>query len=195
MSLVLSVLFVLLPWQYPFEPIQMTVFSCSCVGIPSFILALEPNHDVVRGHFLANCIVKSFPGAFCAILGILAISIVGNCFLDLTINQIQTCSLIALCFLGVLLIIRISIPYTPIRAVLTACILLALCFIFTFMRPIFDIAVITPEMAIMLLCVCAINFVLYNLLFNRLVAWQKKSIIEEQRGIENHMTRMFKRYF
>ena len=195
MSLFLGVAFVLLPWEYPFTPIQMTLFSSLCVGIPSFVLALEPNHDLVRGHFLANCIVKSIPGGFCAILGILAINIAGNCFMRLSYNEITTCSLIALCFLGVLLIIRISWPFTPIRVALMVFIIAGLFIGMHLLKPIFDIAVITPEMAILLTSVCAFNLVIYNIVYNKLARWQKRAIENEKQGVEDGLTRLFRKVF
>ena len=195
MSLFLGVLFMFLPWQYPFTPIQMTLFSCLCVGIPSFVLALEPNHDLVRGHFLANCIVKSIPGGFCAILGIIAINIVANCFLGLTYNQITTCSLVALCFLGVLLIIRISWPFTPIRVALMVFIIAGLFVGLHVLKPIFDIAVVTPEMAVLLASVCCVNLVIYNIVYNNLQSWQKKAIENEKHGVEDNLTKLFKKVF
>ena len=195
MSLFLGVAFVFLPWEYPFTPIQMTLFSCLCVGIPSFVLALEPNHDLVRGHFLANCIVKSIPGGFCAIIGILAINIAGNCFMGLTFNQITTCSLIALCFLGVLLIIRISWPFTPIRVALMIFVIAGLFVGMHLLKPIFDIAVITPEMAILLVSVCVVNLVIYNIVYNKLANWQKQAIENEKQGVEDGLTRLFRKIF
>ena len=195
MSLFLGVAFVFLPWEYPFTPIQMTLFSCLCVGIPSFVLALEPNHDLVRGHFLANCIVKSIPGGFCAIIGILAINIAGNCFMGLTFNQITTCSLIALCFLGVLLIIRISWPFTPIRVALMIFVIAGLFVGMHLLKPIFDIAVITPEMAILLVSVCVVNLVIYNIVYNKLANWQKQAIENEKQGVEDGLTRLFRKVF
>ena len=195
MSLFLGVFFVILPWSYPFTPIQMTLFSCLCVGIPSFVLALEPNHELVRGHFLANCIVKSIPGGFCAILGILAINVAGNCFMGLTYNQITTCSLIALSFLGVLLIIRISWPFTPIRVALMVFIIAGLFVGLHLLKPIFDIAVVTPEMTILLVSVCAVNLIIYNIVYNKLQAWQKQAIENEKQGVEDGLTRLFRKVF
>ncbi|MCF0253443.1 MAG: tripartite tricarboxylate transporter permease [Duodenibacillus sp.] len=51
----------LLPWQYPFQPIQMTLISAFTIGLPSFVLALEPNHDLVRGHYKKLPIVTGVP--------------------------------------------------------------------------------------------------------------------------------------
>lgn len=63
--------------QYPFQPIQMTLISAFAIGIPSFVLALEPNRERIRGRFLDNVVVKSIPGAVCSVCCILAANIAG----------------------------------------------------------------------------------------------------------------------
>lgn len=55
---------------YPFEPIQLTLISTVSIGIPSFFLALEPNHERVRGNFLRNVFSKALPGALCVVLSV-----------------------------------------------------------------------------------------------------------------------------
>ena len=62
-SCILSILLVILPFGYPFIPIQLTYISSLTIGIPSFILALEPNHTRVSGHFFDNVIKVSLPAA------------------------------------------------------------------------------------------------------------------------------------
>ncbi|MBQ9324485.1 MAG: HAD-IC family P-type ATPase [Clostridia bacterium] len=62
-SLALCLLLILLPAGYPFRPIQLTLISSCCVGIPSFFLALEPNHEKVRGAFIPTVLRRAIPGA------------------------------------------------------------------------------------------------------------------------------------
>lgn len=48
---------------YPLGPSQLMLIELFAIGIPSFILALQPNRNIVSGHFLWNVIRKSLPGA------------------------------------------------------------------------------------------------------------------------------------
>ena len=66
-SSVLSLLFLLIQKEYPFMPIQLSLISTATIGIPSFLLALEPNKDRVEGRFLFNVIKKAIPTALTAI--------------------------------------------------------------------------------------------------------------------------------
>lgn len=47
-SFLLSILSIILSHEYPFYPIQLSLISAICVGIPSFFLALEPNYNKVK---------------------------------------------------------------------------------------------------------------------------------------------------
>jgi len=60
-SFLLSLLFFAIPAPYPFIPIQMTLLSAITIGIPSFVLALEPNREKIKGNLFKNilCIIKS----------------------------------------------------------------------------------------------------------------------------------------
>ena len=60
-SLLLSVFSVILLLDYPLEPSQVSLISLFTIGIPSFVLALEPNHDRIRGHFMTNVLLKALP--------------------------------------------------------------------------------------------------------------------------------------
>ena len=61
-SCLLAILCLLVTMQYPFIPIQLSLISTSCIGIPAFILALQPNRDRVKGRFLRNVMMKAIPG-------------------------------------------------------------------------------------------------------------------------------------
>lgn len=61
-SFILTILLLLLPFIYPFMPIQLTLVSTLTVGIPSFVLALQPNKERVQGNFLRNVVTRALPG-------------------------------------------------------------------------------------------------------------------------------------
>lgn len=67
-SLLLSLAMLALPFAYPFAPIQLTLISTLTVGFPSFVLALQPNRERVRGSFLRNVIARALPGGLCVSL-------------------------------------------------------------------------------------------------------------------------------
>lgn len=78
-STILALMFLFMGEAYPFVPIQLTLISTVTIGIPSFILALEPNNARIRGNFLRNVISKSLPTGITVALNILIISILNKC--------------------------------------------------------------------------------------------------------------------
>ena len=165
-SIAMAVLFIFLPWQYPFMPIQMTLISAFTIGLPSFVLALEPNHDLVRGHFLKNCIVRSIPGAICVLCSIITVNVVGYLGFDLDYAQVSTMCVLITSLIGVMLVIRLSLPYTPLRAALLVVVLGGLILGCTAFSWFFSIAAMTEPMWWMLAIIGAIDIVAFQLLYN-----------------------------
>ncbi len=58
---------------YPLQPLQLSLLSMVTIGIPSFILALEPNHEMVHGKFIQNVLRAALPGGLSDLLLILGI--------------------------------------------------------------------------------------------------------------------------
>ena len=62
-SFALCILSILVPVAYPFQPIQLTLISTRTIGVPSFLLALELNSELIKGKFLRTIISRALPGA------------------------------------------------------------------------------------------------------------------------------------
>ncbi len=61
-SFLLSAISLFVTMPYPLQPLQLTLISATTIGIPAFFLALEPNHERVKGHFILNVLRAAFPG-------------------------------------------------------------------------------------------------------------------------------------
>ena len=51
---------------YPFLPIHLTLISAIGVGIPTFILQMEPSFERIQGKFLRNAFLKALPSSLYA---------------------------------------------------------------------------------------------------------------------------------
>ena len=65
-SFLLSILMLVLTSAYPFQPIQLTLISSLMIGLPGFVLALEPSGERIRGSFLRTVLVRALPGGIAA---------------------------------------------------------------------------------------------------------------------------------
>ena len=116
-SAVIAVFFIFIQFSYPFQPIQFSLISLFTIGIPSFILALEPNKERIKGKFIVNIIKKSLPGMSTMVLNIaLLVPISG--FLQFTSEQFSTIAVILTGFTGLINLLRICMPFNILRAVL-----------------------------------------------------------------------------
>lgn len=127
-SLGLSLLTLAWLSQYPFQPIQLTLISSICTGIPSFILTLEPNPSRVRGDFLINVFSKALPGALNVILMVVVVNAVSY-WLPMSDNQFSTiCTILA--GINALFVLRsVCQPMSSLRhaLVITMSVLFAVC--------------------------------------------------------------------
>lgn len=114
---ILALLFLFIEMSYPFIPIQLTLASVVTIGIPSFVLALEPNKERVKGKFLVNVLKKSAPPAFTIILNILLICLAGQMF-SLSYAKISTLCLTLTGYTSFILLFKICRPFNRIRLIL-----------------------------------------------------------------------------
>ena len=165
-SVVMSLMFIfIVSYNYPFVTIQLTLIDAFTVGIPSFVLALEPNRDLIRGEFLRNVITRAIPGAICVITSV-AIAVIFCFVTGHSQDQFSTMCVVLTCVSGVNLVIRLSIPFNYIRTALLVVILAGLMLgIFVF-GPVFMLVPLTGEMAIATLVAALFITVLFNVLFN-----------------------------
>ncbi len=118
-SFLLAIVFLIVPSAYPFQPIQMTLISALTIGAPSFLLALEPNHSLVRGSFIANVLKRAFPGGASVVIGMILLLIAQNIFAipQEQASVIATFITAATCF-GVLF--NVCRPFNKLRAAMLA---------------------------------------------------------------------------
>ena len=79
-SFLLSLLSIVLAYEYPFYPIQLSLISAFCVGIPSFFLALEPNYEKTGRNFLVKVFHNALPNGITVVLNIFIIIMICSIF-------------------------------------------------------------------------------------------------------------------
>ena len=111
----LVTLFVAIP--YPFLPLQLTLVSAATIGIPSFVLALEPNHERIQGHFLRNVLRKALPGGLTDFVLLLGVELFAVVF-GLGNAELSTICTFVLLAVGLAVLWRVCRPFTPVHGVL-----------------------------------------------------------------------------
>ena len=118
-NFLLALMFMFIPSELPFAPQQLTLIGIVTIGVPSFILALEPNSERVTGRFLPKVLSSALPGALMVIAGIGGVLIAKRYFLpDLSAEQIQSMYVIVTTFVGFLYLFKVCLPFNVVHAVL-----------------------------------------------------------------------------
>lgn len=125
-STVLAIIFMFLPYYYPFYPLQLTPINTLTVGIPSFFLAFRYNYERPKGRFVANILENSLPAALSVIINILIIRLIGTLF-HLEQQEIATMNIILTGAIGFSLLYKICQPFNTLRKIMLA--LLVICFL------------------------------------------------------------------
>lgn len=113
-SLLLSLFSVILMVTYPLEPAQVSLISMFTIGVPGFLLALEPNKDRIKGHFITNVMLKALPGGLTDVIAVGALVICGEvfCISDASIGTIAT---LVLSVVGFMILFKISEPLNGMK--------------------------------------------------------------------------------
>lgn len=171
----LALLFLFINYTYPFIPIQMTLINSLTIGIPAFILALEPNKTRVKGKFFINVISKAIPSGITTVVNILLLVFFAN-LLNIPNEQTSTIAVIITAYTAILLIYRISKPLNLLRKSLL--VLISAIFLMMILTPVgrevFSLSWLTPNSLLILLPLMYISTRLFKLLSNVLSMVIKK---------------------
>lgn len=177
-SLILSILTLFLNSRYPFVPIQLTLISSLTIGIPSFFLALEPNHNRIKGNFVVNVLSQAAPGALMVICAILLVSFYTTVFqYSDDVRSTMCVILTAACSLTVLQ--RISMPFSRQRKIVFLSMTLLFILAIVFLPNLFMMVRLDLFTAVITLGGVFVIPIVINLIYHQLNRFKK---------IKNHIT-------
>lgn len=113
-SFLLSLFSVCFMINYPLEPSQISLISMFTIGIPAFFLALQPNKSIIKGHFLANVLIKALPAGITDFLVVGALVVFGQVF-EVNSTDISTACTMLLAIVGFMILYNISRPMNTLR--------------------------------------------------------------------------------
>lgn len=118
-SFILSIITIIVVADYPLTPAQISLVSYFFIGIPSFFLALESNHEQVKGKFLRNVLFRSFPAALSAAIIVGWSMLFAFAFKPiLDIEQSSTVAIFLYSFVAYLMLIRVCRPLNLLHKIL-----------------------------------------------------------------------------
>lgn len=113
-SVIISIATILLGQIYPFKPIQLSLISACCVGIPTFFLTYENDFSKVSKNFFDKVFKISFPYALnIAVMSVIIIK--GGTMLNINEDDLSTLCLLLAGWNNLLALLRIYSPLNNYR--------------------------------------------------------------------------------
>lgn len=159
----LIILSILFTTKYFFVPIQLTLITGFTIGIPSFILALEPNSDLVTGDFLKKILRKSFPVSITVFINILMVTFLQGP-LGLSYELTSTLSVFLTSAIGFIYLYRICTPFNNYRRALYSFLILGFVFCSLVLGDFFNISYFSFETICLFIIFSISSVFIYKLL-------------------------------
>ena len=179
-SALLSLALLLLPFAYPFMPIQLTLVSSLTVGFPSFVLALQPSRERVSGSFIRNVIARALPGG--VTVALLAIGLLlGGGALGFGTEVLSTLCTMLAAYSGLVVLLLTCLPLNALRGALVALMGAAMAAAIIGLPDVFYLVRI-PQAGMLMLAACAVLVPLMQIALGALVKRirQGKSAVSAQ---------------
>lgn len=174
-SMLLAVFSMIFMINYPLEPSQISLISMFTIGIPSFVLALEPNKDRIQGHFMTNVMLKALPAGLTDFLAVSSLVLFCQEF-GVNEGDISTSCTILVAIVGFMILYQIAKPMTIGHHVLMVGMVAGWLFCMIFVSHLFAIRDISRQ-CMMLTAVFAIATEPVLRYLSKFVEWLRGSLL------------------
>lgn len=151
--------------EYFFIPIHLTLITMFTIGIPSFILALESNNDLVKGNFLLKVFMKSIPSALTVVFNVIIIKLFELHF-NLDPDLCSTLTVFLTATTGFIFLNNICKPYSILRAILMIFLLTAFGYCAIFQYNFFNISYINKDTILIFIVLFICSMYIFDKLKN-----------------------------
>ncbi|MCR5786585.1 MAG: HAD-IC family P-type ATPase, partial [Acholeplasmatales bacterium] len=104
--------------SFPILPNQASLINMFTIGAPAFLLSQVPNKNRIKGNFITTILKIAIPAGFTDAVMVGTMVIIGNS-IDLSLEEISTCSTMIMAIIGILVVINVSRPYTKYKAIVS----------------------------------------------------------------------------
>ena len=174
-TMLISVTIILLGTQYyAFNPIHLSLMNLITIGAPSFILAMEPNNERIKGSFLSMVIQRSAPISFTIYTMIIVLFFVAD-GLNMEQSEVSTICVLVTTVIMLIYQFRLCIPFNWIRRTM----FISLSILFTievlFFRSFFDLSEFTIEIVFLTILLLTLGILMWYF-YNMMLRFLKKNV-------------------
>ena len=137
-SIAMAIISLIFTLPYPLSPAQLGLVNCMTIGVPAFILAMEPNRSLVQGKFLKNVVRRALPAALTDIL------LVGGVMLFYLAADLPDTAMSTICagvmgVVGLMMVHQTAKPYNKLRIAMICVLALGFAGSFLFLKALFNL--------------------------------------------------------
>ena len=162
-SMVMALAVLVTQWHYPVKPLHLTLVSALTIGMPSFLLALEPNFERVRGKFLPQVLRGALPGGLTNIIVVLLTQGYMQAQ-GYTVDEIQTICTAVLGLTGLLVLLQVCKPFSTFRKLIVITMTVGLVGSFLLLGNLFELQLPGEQIKLLLLALLVITPLVFLLL-------------------------------
>jgi len=118
-TIIVSIIVLIMGKSYPFSPVQFMTLEYFVIGLPSFFLALQPNHNIIKGKFISNLLRNALPAGVTLILSTMAMYVYQS-VMGVSNEVMCTMASIALTCTGLLILFNLCRPLNALKTILVA---------------------------------------------------------------------------
>ena len=171
---------------YPLEPSQISMVAMFTIGIPAFLLAMEPNKKMIEGHFLTNVLLKALPAGLTDVLIVGFLTVFGQTF-GMSNEEISTAATLLLAIVGLMILFKISKPMNVFRWIVWSAMVAGLLFCVIFLKNLFGIGVMTRK--------CCMTLIVFAVATEPLLRYISQIVAGvRERGVRRREKRLDKKY-
>ena len=135
--------------SYPLSPSQISLISMFSIGVPAFLLSLEPNRNRIKGSFMRNVLLKALPGGLTNFIVVGAIVIFGKTF-GVDSGDISTASTLLLAVVGIMILYRICQPFNKFRGIVWGLMIVGMLLAIIYFHSLFNITSVSLKCGMLL---------------------------------------------
>ena len=173
-SFLITILFLFLPFAYPFQGIQITIVGFFTEGIPSFFLALEPNRERLKDHFLRNVLRVAVPSGVMVTFGIMLTVLTTKYILGGSDDQISTIATYTLLTIGMIVLFDICGKMNAWKWGVLALSVAGILVSVIFFKNLLSFVALTPQMYLTLAAAAVIFGGIHIIIFRLIIPHMEK---------------------
>ena len=156
-TFVLSLITLFFTLPYPYTPAQLSLVNALTIGIPSFILAMEPNENRVSGRFMRNVIYRALPAALSDLVLVVGVMLFYLAF-HIHEDMLSTICTGIMGIVGLMMVYQTSRPFNALRKAMMILLSLAFGVCYFFLPELFTLSALDKPALLILVVLGLLAF-------------------------------------